>query len=50
MRLAWALFEAGAGHEDAGLDQLLDEVVHRRERLGRGGAPFSLSSVVFRTP
>src|SRR6185295_16396527 len=31
-----AVLEAGAGHEYAGLDQLLDEPVHRRERLGGG--------------
>ena len=39
--------EAGAGHEDAGLDQLLGEPVHRRERLGRGWRALLLSSVAF---
>ena len=31
-----AVLEAGAGHEYAGLDQLLYKPVHRGERLGRG--------------
>ena len=43
------VLEAGAGHEYAGLDQLLGEPVHRRERLERlrrGRAQF-LPSVAF---
>jgi hypothetical protein len=36
MRLDWAsVLETGGGHEDAGLDQLLGEPVHRSERLER---------------
>ena len=46
-----AVLEAGGGHEDAGLDQLLGEPVHRRERLGAWGArPFRCPQWLSRTP